>query len=331
MIKVNLAEVLNGRFDCSRCHDSRSWIRTARPAVRQNSSIHRLRCARCGEQIVAKVIGGRYSGEAALRRARREYESLCELQSKFPQDERYGTLVPLGHLEYGGHGILITRFTRGKDLGHYLRSLGAAEVQVACRSSGEWLKKLHESDVQNQQKDLGAADKISFLADTYGAVLRSDSKMVAACELLVHESAKIDALAILAVRLHGDFKPDNMLCDGTMYVGLDIPWQYTGAAVYDIAPFLNHLWLDGRVGAGPRVRDLYDLAESSFLSGYGDVGAMHTLRWVQLYFALCYMGAARRRGRLAASYASWKAGPLVQKLGTQLEAAGEPSASRRTS
>ena len=318
---MNITQALNSRFVCTRCHDLHGWIRTRRPAVRQNSSIHWLRCGHCAEQIVAKVIGGTYSGETARRRARREYESLCELQSKFPQDERYGTLVPLGHLEYAGHGILITRFTSGDDLGHYLRTLGAAGMRAACRSSGVWLKKLHESDVRSQQKYLGAADKISFLADTYGAVLRRDPKTGAAFELLVRESPKIDAVAVIAVRQHGDFKPDNILCDGTRYVGLDIPWQYTGAAIYDVAPFLNHLWLEGRVATASRRLRLYDLAESAFLSGYGDIGKMHALRWVQLYFALCYMGACRKRGRLVTGYARWKGWPMVRRLAAQLEAA----------
>ena len=322
MTKMNITQALNRQFECTRCHDSHNWIRTRRPAVRQNSSIYRLRCGHCGEQIVAKVVGGTYSGEAARRRTRREYESLCELQSKFAQDERYGTLVPLGHLEYAGHGILITRFTRGEDLGHYLRTLDAAGVKAACRASGVWLKKLHESDVKSEQKYLGAADKISFLASTYGAALRRDREAVAAWELLARESSIIDAVAVIAVRQHGDFKPDNMLCDGTRFVGLDIPWQYTGAAVYDVAPFLNHLWLEGRVTTASRRLRLYDLAESAFLSGYGDIGEMHALRWVQLYFALCYLGACRQRGRLVASYASWKGWPLVRRLAAQLEAAG---------
>ncbi len=319
---MNITQALNGRMNCARCHQSQDWIHTGRPAVRQNSSIYRLRCGHCGERIVAKVVGGTYSGEAARGRARREYESLCELQSKFPQDERYGTLVPLGHLEYAGHGILITRFTPGADMGKYLRTLGAPGMKATCRSSGVWLKKLHESGVQNQQKCLGAADKISFLTDTYGADLRRNPKSVAAWELLVREGSKIDAVAVHAVRQHGDFKPDNMLCDGTRLVGLDIPWQYTGAAVYDVAPFLNHLWLEGRAGTASRRQRLYDLAESAFLSGYGDIGEMHTLRWVQLYFALCYMGACRRRGRLVSCYASFIGWPLVRRLAAQLEAAG---------
>jgi hypothetical protein len=317
-MKVNIVRALNARFGCTRCGASDGWTPTARVVVRQYSRIYRLRCAQCGEQVVAKVVGGRYSSEYARVHARKEHESLRELHSKFPQDERFGTLVPLGHLEYAGQGIVITRLVPGQELVHYLRTLNAEGMQAACRSSGVWLKKLHESDVQEQKKYLGAAEKLEFLADTYGAVLRCDPKIAAACDLLTQEGSKLDATPVFAVRLHGDFKPGNMLFDGIRYVGLDIPWRNIGAAVYDLAPFLNHLWLDGRVMNRSRTRGSYDSLESAFLSGYGNVVDMHALRWVQLYFALCYMGEYRQRGRLGAVYANWKAWPLVRRLSMQV-------------
>jgi hypothetical protein len=67
-----------------------------------------------------------------------------------------------------------------------------------------------------------------------------------------------------------------------------------------------------------RTRGSYDSLESAFLSGYGNVVDMHALRWVQLYFALCYMGEYRQRGRLGAVYANWKAWPLVRRLSMQV-------------
>lgn len=319
MTKVDAADMLNGRLDCARCHASHSWVPTTRPMVRQYSSIHWLRCTHCGERAVAKVVGGRYSSEAALVHARKEYEALCKLQVAFPQDEHYGTLIPIGHLEYAGHGIVVTKLFPGRDLMRHARTLDAAGTQAACHSAGVWLKKLHASDPQDRLKHLGVANKISFLTDTYRTVLHRDPKTREALELFVRCGADVDALPVHAVRQHGDFKPDNMLCDGTRYMGLDIRWRSIGAAAYDLAPFLNHLWLEGHVLARSRTGRRYDRAEKAFLAGYGDVGDVRALRWVQLYFALCYMGEYRLRGRLASSYAKWKAWPLVHKLATQLQ------------
>jgi aminoglycoside phosphotransferase len=317
--KEDITQVINGRVDCPRCHASDAWKPAARVAVRQYSSIHRFRCARCGEQIVVKMVVGRYSSKAALVHARKEYEALCMLQTAFPQDERFGTLAPVGHFEHSGCGIVVTRLAPGDDLMHYVRGVGANGAQEAWRSAGAWLKKLHESDPQNRKRPLEATDKISTLVERYGSVLPADPKSAAAYELFVREGANFDAMAVDAVRQHGDFKPDNMLCDGTRYIGLDIRWRCIGAAVYDLAPFLNHLWLDLGVASSSSKARLYDAAESAFLSGYGGVVDMRALRWVQLYFALCYMGGYRKRGWLAAVYAGWKVGPLVRRLSAQLQ------------
>lgn len=321
MMKWDITQVLNGQLGCAHCQALQSWIPTARAAQRQYSSIHRLRCADCGQQIVAKVVGGRYSSGYARVHARKEYEALCTLQSAFPQDERYGTLVPLGHLEWDGHGIVVTRLAPGQDLVHYLRTLDEISAKAACLSSGIWLKKLHESDVHEQRQCLGAEDKISFLADTYGAHLHADPTTEEAYELFAQNGQHLDAEPVFAVRQHGDFKPENLLCDGTRYIGLDIRWRSIGAAVYDLAPFLNHLWLDGPVLTGSRLRRLYEPLESAFLSGYGDVGALRVLRWAQLYFALCYMGKYRQRGRLGHWFANWKVRPLVRRLVEQVREA----------
>jgi aminoglycoside phosphotransferase len=317
--KEDIIQVVNGRVDCARCHASDRWTPAARVAVRQYSSVHRLRCGQCGEQIVVKVVVGKYSSKAALVHARKEHEALCALQTAFPQDERFGTLVPLGHFEHAGCGIVVTRLAPGDDLMHYVRGVDATGAQVAWHSAGIWLKKLHESDPQDRKRPLEAADKIGTLADRYGLVLQPDRQTAAAYELFVREGANFDAMAMDAVRQHGDFKPDNMLCDGTRYIGLDIRWRCIGAAVYDLAPFLNHLWLDLGVASSSRKARLYDAAESAFLSGYGGAVDMRALRWVQLYFALCYIGGYRKRGQLAAVYGNWNVRPLVRRLAMQLE------------
>ena len=256
----------------------------------------------------------------ARAEARREYKTLCTLQRVFPQDERFGTLVPLGYLEFSGHGIMITRHFRGDDLAHHLRSLDEPGAQEACLGAGVWLRKLHESGAPDAKtRMLDVADKLDYLAVTYGAVLRRDRETVTAYRCLEQAGPRIDAREFRVVRQHGDFKPQNMLCDGTRYIGLDIHWQSIGAAVYDLAPFLNHLWLASRTLGGLLTNRHYRQRESMFLAGYGygddDAQALH---WAQLYFALCHLGAYRQKGRLAAGYASWRIGPLVRELARRL-------------
>lgn len=319
MIEVDAVRVLNARFDCTRCHAPGSWVAMTRPALRQNSIIHQIRCARCLERIVAKVSRADGLRDAACAQTRREYETLCTLQRVFPQDEHYGTLVPLGYLESSGQGILITHHFRGGDLAHYVRSLNATGAQEACHAAGFWLRKLHESsDAAVEGRVLGVADKLEYLAATYGAALRGDRKAWAAYQCLEQTGSRIDTRIFPVVRQHGDFKPDNILCDGTRYVGLDIQWQIVGPAVYDLAPFLNSLWLAVRRVGDLRISRHRQQAETGFLAGYGSVVDMRALRWAQLYFALCQLGGYRKRGRLVASYANWTVWPLVRKLASQL-------------
>ena len=273
----------------------------------------------CSERIVAKVGRGPGLRDDALTQSRREYQVLCALHRRFPQDERYGTLVPLDYLESAGNGIVVTRYFRGGDLAHRLRSLDASGTRGACRSAGIWLRKLHESgDSGMQTWGLDVADKLDYLASTYGDVLDADAKTRKARELLAQEAARAERVAVRPVRLHGDFKPQNMLCDGTKYVGLDIHWGNVGAAVYDIAPFLNHLRLADRARADRSCEP----AEAEFMAGYGEAVPVYALRWAQLYFALCYLGGYRAHGRLATIYAHLRVRPLVLDLARRLQETG---------
>lgn len=319
---MDVTQVLNARFGCAGCHAQGSWISTTRPMRRQNSVIHRMRCTRCLEQIVAKASRGAGLYDDAKAQVSLEYLTLCALQTVFPQDAQYGTLVPLGYLESAGNGIVITRYFPGEDLARHLRSLDASGRQVACRSAGLWLRKLHESDDSStQRRVLRAADKLEYLENTYGIALGADTATRKAWELLTQEAAHAEMSAVPSVRLHGDFKPENMLCDGTKYVGLDIHWRNVGAAVYDLAPFLNHLWLAHRATGRAHADRLCELAEAEFMAGYGGSVPVRSLRWAQLYFALCYLGGYRTRGRLTAIYAHLRVRPLVLRLARQLQEA----------
>jgi aminoglycoside phosphotransferase (APT) family kinase protein len=319
---MGIAQILADQFTCKRCHAAGEWLRIARPALRQNSVVHRMQCARCGDQIVAKVSRGDEPVNGTGRGGenfRREYETLRVLQLSFPADKRYATLEPLGYVEFGGSAMVITRLFAGKDLLHYMRKLDTAGVAEACRAAGGWLRTLHENgDRDAERRKFDTADKLGYLTNRYSAVLRKSSKIWSAYRCLEQESSRIGTSVFRAVQLHGDFKPENMLCDGRRYVGLDVQWLTAGPAVYDLAPFLNHLWLGGR-SFGSLASRHYRLAETGFLAGYGYSDDTRILRWAQLYFALCQLGGYRRRGHLTASYAHWKVWPLVRQLVRQLE------------
>jgi Ser/Thr protein kinase RdoA (MazF antagonist) len=287
--------------------------------TRQNSIIQQLHCKQCGDRIVAKVGGGKQWRDNDRVQLQKEYATLRILHSAFLHEEGLGTLQPLGYLEAAGRGILVTRWCMGTELVRYAHGSDASALEQAFRLAGAWLLKLHDAENKERPpRSLGIAEKIEDLLRTYGGVLRAQARAWQACELLAGSGQGLEALTVRSVRIHGDFKPQNMLYDDTRCVGLDIQWNAIGAAVYDLAPFLNHLWLAGAGKHGLHARMRYLQAEAAFLAGYGEAAPSRALRWAQLYFALCYLGGYRQRGTLAVVYANWKIWPLIRRLEGQL-------------
>ncbi|CAM5367122.1 phosphotransferase [Rhodanobacter lindaniclasticus] len=290
--------------------------------MRQNSSIGRLRCAECGAQIVAKASQGRNPPAGDGVALREEYETLRALQPAFHGCTRYGTLEPLGFLAVDDGGVMVTRLFHGEELERRARKQGDTGVREVFWSAGVWLRRLHEAGgYERTRAGLEVDRRRNYLRATYGTAIDADRKVRAACELLGHVGRDVDSVVAEAVRLHGDFKPGNLLCNATRYVGLDIQWKSTSVAVYDLAPFMNHLWIATLGGIGSRSRHRHELAETAFLAGFGDVGDVRALRWVQLYFALCYWGGCRQRGGMwAAGIARWQMLPLVEMAVAKLRA-----------
>ncbi len=318
----NVVQIVNDRFACPQCHASGRWLRAARAMLRDNSSIHRLRCTQCGERIVAKASRGKRTSDADRTGLRDEYATLRALESAFPQDGQYSTLVPLDYLEASGLGVMLTRLFDGDGLLRHARTLDLTALESVFRRTGAWLHKLHDADgEQRPPRTLGVAEKLDDLERTYGAVLRTRVHTRDACGLLARLAPDLEQLQLRAVRLHGDCKPENVLCTATRCVGLDVHWRIIAAPVYDLAPFVNHLWLAGVGARGALAQHRCAVAEQGLLAGYGDAGDIRTLRWAQLYFALCHWGAYRQRSGMATIYARWKLRPLVQRIVSQLQGA----------
>lgn len=311
--------LVNERLRCAQCGETGHWAATSRPEKRQQSIIHRMRCGRCGDAVVAKAVSSHGFGKDAVMHGRKEYETLRALQHAFPQEGSYGTLVPVDYMEWPGGGMLITRWSDGLNLRHHARELDETTVGRAFQAAGGWLRKLHHSDGANHaSRPLDVGDKLQYLRSTYGKILLRRQAVFGAFQLLQDAAAHVATLPAVTVRLHGDFKPANMLWDGTRCTGVDIHYAIVGAAVYDLAPFLNHLWIDASGARRPRARQRRKIAEAEFLAGYGYTGNSGILRWAQLYFALHYLGDYSRRGVLRGAYAQWQLQPLVRELVQQV-------------
>ncbi len=308
---------LNARWPCPDCGARDAWVQSARPVIRHNSIIERFSCRRCGGAIAAKSVGTEAGDTQAQLRT--EYDALSMLFTGFPQDEEFATLEPLGFIETPDASIMLTRWVAGDQLDRYARALKIPQLALVFEQAGTWLRKFHRVDGGALRDGLlGVGEKLTDIETTYGRVLGRYSDSCKAYAMLKATAADIEVRTSNRVHLHGDFKPENLLYDGRRCTGIDISWRITAAPVFDLAPFLNHLWLSGLGrGAGTR-KARYVVAERAFLRGYGWAGDGYTLRWAQLYFALCYLARYRQHGTRASIYARFVLGPLVRKVARNL-------------
>lgn len=253
--------------------------------------------------------------------AQEEYRVLCNLQTNFPQDDRFGTLTPLDYFESESLGLMITRKFDGVDLVRHASRLDASETRGLFHPVGLLLRRLHDSCPAGYGlRTLGLEGKLAYLEETYGAELARDPAVSNIHSQLKQKVARVDALPLRATWSHGDFKPENVLCNGDKYLILDTQLGVSAAFVYDLASFLDHVLLDHPICRRPVLWRRYEEAEEEFLAGYGglDEQELAALRWVQLYFMLCYWGRYRQRGFFSKKFATWRIRPLVEKLAAKL-------------
>lgn len=302
---------------CWRCHATGGWRATAKPAVRRNSTIHRLKCNRCGAEVIAKVVTTHVAGDARRRALAREHEALTKLQLLYPQDSQFKVVAPIDFWADGLRVVLITRYYPGDTAARYVRTHDSNHVRELYRMAGAWLRKLHDcATAQPASGPLGVADKLDYVRTHFAEAILHDRVMRTGYAALERAAAELATIELPFTRQHGDYKPENIIYDGTAVVGLDVAWQVVGATVYDVAQFLDHVWLGRPPGLHTlsMVRTTQLRAEAAFLRGYGMEPSMIGLRWAQLYFALCYCGRYEQRGTLAKLYGQLTARPLVRQL-----------------
>lgn len=290
--------------------------------VRQNATIHRLRCSRCNAEIVAKVVETRGDTDTRPRALVREHEALNELQLAYPQDARFKVAAPVDFLTENSCAILITRFYPGDTAARYLRTRNPQRVAQLCRAAGTWLRKLHNCSPEKPARgQLGVTDKLGYMRANFGSAMSRDRVLRDGYTALERCAAELGPTELPFARQHGDCKPENILYDGTTMVGLDVQWETVGATVYDVAQFLDNAWLSVlpalRLSVAP---GLYPKAEAAFLQGYGEAHGMPGLRWAQLYFALCYLGRSHQRSWPARVYVRHEVYPLAKWLAHQVAA-----------
>lgn len=267
---------------------------------------------------MAKVAAG-VAATTDLLKA--EYATLRALQPAFASQPRFGVLEPVGYVAANGYKVMVTRLFTGANLRTYIGTLDAAGIAAAAAAAAGWLRILHDSLGDRAEGAPETRNKLDYLTRTYGGVLLRDAGTRGMVERLRAHAPAVERTRLAIVPIHGDFTPENVLCDGRKYVGVDIHLRSNAVAAYDLAPFLNHLWIAGEKTHHAVLRRQYPQAEAAFLESYGvrTHAEKHVLAWAESYYALCQMGGYRRRGWPASWYGGWKIGPLARLRSLELE------------
>src|SRR5690606_5836183 len=203
---------------------------------------------------------------------------------------------------------------------HHARTADAAALSMLFRRSGQLLRLIHDACPRTYPlRSLDVKQKLAYLAQNHGAALRRNRAALVAWRRLEECAPRVGAYKLRWAWGHGDFKPENVLYDGHTLAVFDTTMESYGAFVYDLASFLDHVWLAGFALSLPSRRRRFQELETAFLAGYGGLTSpeIAALRWTQLYFALCYFGRYSSRGMVSALYARWRISPLVKSLMTQ--------------
>jgi len=272
-----------------------------------------VKCRSCSGYIFLKRAVMKNGESVDLDTAKSEYQTLQAVYQKFPHGDGYETPEPLNLCTRSG--ILSMTYFPGHSLHHHLhkRRDGAWESHVS--RAAEWLRKFHDITTGNEVF-LDTADKVSFLEQRLPNEMRGVQYISDAIAILDERAGYFRRMPFRSARLHGDFKPENILVNTRSVAGIDFGFQTSNSIVFDIGPFFNHVVLDSRLDILLGRSGWINRMERIFLDAYGDIdaGEMAALAWVRLYFMLSYGLTFRDRSTIHLAASRVVFAPLIRSL-----------------
>jgi hypothetical protein len=248
-------------------------------AVRTHSIITVLRTAaggRTARYYLKTLRAGAATFDLKREQARREFELLVELEGRFRGDPELGAVRPV-HCWPDQLSLLTEEFPGEKLSRAIARARGVAGVRSAdavaalCGRVGRWLA-LFQALVPPPRPVALVADLLAYserrlrlLTDARPREFRTLAAPL--LRRLATVAGDVGASDLRGVARHNDFRPDNIMTDGTRIAVLDFTGFTTGPALYDFVKFWMKLD-DLAFGVSYR-RSVVSAWKRAFAEGYG--------------------------------------------------------------
>jgi aminoglycoside phosphotransferase (APT) family kinase protein len=196
----------------------------------------------------------------------------------------------------------------------------ASELGVAA---GTWLRRFHAlRPLPRRRNDFVA--KRPYIRDILAASRTGDALLRRVAEKLLATAPSAAAVEMPASWIHGDMKCDNLLVHDAGMIGLDLQMNHENTVAYDIAPFLNHLFLLRWSARGfRRARDLRDVAHGFLQSYSADAGAwVLPVAWLRAYLLIQLIAPSPDASSLRTRIARWPVRRELARVAATLEAKG---------
>ena len=244
--------------------------------------------------VAIKLCLDPVTGQPSAEAARAYFHALRSVHHNMSGHPLFASTEPSALFE--DLGVVVAEWVHGPTLSRVITAAPAMDARLAARKAGAWLARLHRSAEPSLQP-LDTREMLAQLDRAIAAQQRSHSEqshlggtLGRALDALHQTASGVSETPIVWTRVHGDFKPDNMLVSEGKLTGIDIDLRYPGPGLLDAAQFLNHLALLFRTPRGIRRLPFADRISASFCRGYEQDGGLALgypqLAWVRLHNAV---------------------------------------------
>src|SRR5690606_3679740 len=185
--------------------------------------------------------------------------------------------------------VVVTEWVNGTAMTDLLRSprCSTAAAKQLASSAGVWLRRFHAAHCVAPMA-LDIEHKLEQLESLLESPVGSRSDFRHGLDALRRRAPEAGAQVLPCSWLHGDFKPDNLLCDDGVIVGIDVRARNANSGLYDIAYFINHLHLLACQPRSWRWAVASGAVQRAFMSSYfaDDDWPRLPLLWLRLYLLL---------------------------------------------